>query len=116
MHRQGADPSMMSPEDFLCDFCMHHWTPERPMVEGHRGSLICGRCLTVAYAAVHVLGAGEPAPEGETCLLCLSQKLGPHWRSEVVDARPLVCADCLNQAARQLEKDRDSDWKRPVGS
>ena len=42
----------MTMADFLCDFCRREWTEDSPMVEGHHGSLVCGRCLTVAYIEV----------------------------------------------------------------
>lgn len=109
MHRDGTPERM---EDILCDFCGSSWTDDRPMVEGHRGSCICGRCLSVAYAEVVVAGVGdrpEPLPSGmtvsdlipgapdlrdpahagpavEPCCLCLeSGRDEPHWRSPLHD-------------------------------
>jgi len=114
MHREGSDPGLMSAEDFLCDYCLNHWTPQRPMVEGHRGSLICGACLSVAYLEVKVRGSASPLEEHETCCLCLTPRTCGHWRSEAPALRPLVCADCIEQAARKLEKDKDCDWTRPM--
>jgi hypothetical protein len=113
MHRPGADPDRMGPEDFLCDFCGGHWAPDRPMVEGHRGSLICGPCLTVAYTALKLARDNSPPQPGETCVMCLAPKDSPHWRSPATPVHPLICEPCADQAARQLEKDKDSDWSRP---
>lgn len=114
MHRPGSNELDMTAEDFLCDFCASHWAPDRPMVEGHRGSLVCGPCLSVAYAAVvHHAHNDRPEP-GETCVLCLAEKQDPHWRSPVTPAHPLLCAPCIEQAARKLEKDRDCEWSRPT--
>jgi hypothetical protein len=112
MHRPGSNPDHMTAEDFLCDFCLHHWTPDRPMVEGHRGSLLCGECLTMAY----VLAKSPHAPtatEDAACILCLQHKPGPHGLGPRADG-PIVCAECIEQAARKLEKDKDCDWRRPV--
>lgn len=101
----------MTAEDFLCDFCLRHWADDRPMVEGHRGSLLCGPCLTVAYTQVVFLGQGVKVID-RVCTLCLSQKDGPHWISPATSAP--ACADCLEQAAKRLERDRDSGWNRPT--
>ena len=35
---------------FRCDFCRSGWDERLAIVEWHRGSIICGRCLSVAYA------------------------------------------------------------------
>ena len=64
MHRPGSDPLDMRAEDFLCDFCGEHWSEERPMVEGHHGSLACGPCLTAAFRATW-LAAGAVAERAE---------------------------------------------------
>ena len=52
MHRPGADPVDLNPEDFWCDFCRRPWSDQVPFVEGHRGSCICGNCLSMAWIAV----------------------------------------------------------------
>ncbi|CAG1006271.1 hypothetical protein PHYC_03308 [Phycisphaerales bacterium] len=113
MQRQGADPENMSAEDFLCDFCLRCWAPQRPMVEGHRGSLVCGECLAEAHRAVVVRGEGISVPDPEACALCLMHKDEPHWRSTKVEARPVVCRTCIKRSGAILEKDPDSGWKRP---
>lgn len=112
MHRPGANPAEMHPEDFLCDFCGRAWNGEFPMVEGHQGSLICGSCLTVAYAEV-VRAKQGTAPDGYRCTMCLEERDDPGWRSPAREAA-CACARCLRQAGAQLEKDPDWEWTRPA--
>lgn len=113
MHRPGADPEHMTAEDFLCDFCGLCWAPERPMVEGHRGSLICGVCLAEAHRVVVLRGEGVRLSEGETCTLCLSPKDEPHWRGPA-STRPAACKVCIKRSGAILEKDAESGWTRPI--
>jgi hypothetical protein len=114
MHRPGCDPDNMMPEDFLCDFCGACWSRERPMVEGHRGSLICGTCLGVAYTRLWLDLAGEPLSVDATCTMCLVNNGDPVWRAPV---RPeaVICKRCAKQSAVMLERDPDSGWTRPTG-
>jgi hypothetical protein len=90
------------------------------MIEGHRGSCICGRCLTVAYAAVMLQGH-EPAPAEYRCPMCLEddrdrQALGragePGWPSPL-DQGAVICRRCIEQGARALEREPESGWGRP---
>lgn len=113
MHRPGADPDNMSAEDFICDFCRRCWAQDRPMIEGHRGSLICGLCLAAAHTEVVLNGGGVRLPEGETCVLCLAPKDEPHWRGRA-EARPPACKTCIKRSGAMLEKDPDNNWKRPT--
>ncbi|HVZ93108.1 MAG TPA: hypothetical protein VG797_01215 [Phycisphaerales bacterium] len=101
----------MQMTDFLCDFCRGVWVEGLPMVEGHQGSLICGKCLTVAYAEI-VNQAKPSAPEGYTCIMCLEERPDPGWRSPLHD-EAMICARCIRQAAGALVKDKDSGWKKP---
>lgn len=131
MHRQGADPANIQMADVLCDFCAQPWTDARPMVEGHRGSCICGPCLTVAWTELVTVGPGDPAtgnesaPDGEptadgepsaqveTCALCLEPARDrPRWRSPI---RPTAaaCLRCVKQAAGIMHKDPDIEWSKP---
>ncbi|GAB4545751.1 MAG: hypothetical protein Tsb0013_03860 [Phycisphaerales bacterium] len=110
MQREGADPSNMQVQDFLCDFCGRAWNGAFPMVEGHRGSLICGNCLTVAYTEV-VLHACDSAPAGATCTMCLEERDDPMWASPVREA--YSCRRCLRQGGTRLHKDPDWDWTKP---
>ncbi len=102
----------MTPADFLCDFCMGAWDGSAPMVEGHRGSLICGKCLTVAYRAL-VLGEGEAVGPGLECTLCLETRQQSAWRSPLSD-NAVACERCIRQAAQTLTKDEDSEWTKPA--
>lgn len=111
MHRPGSDPEFMTEQDFLCDFCERCYAPDRPMVEGHRGSLICGPCLASAFAVLWNLGKGEEVPEETVCTLCLSHNGDPIWRSPLREA--LVCKRCAKQSAVMLERDPESGWERP---
>ena len=114
MYREGADPNDMSMQDVLCDFCGSAWTEQTPMVEGHRGSCICGGCLSVAFAELVRLKQGVPLPDGEVCALCLSaDKERPHWNSPVRDGA-VVCSRCVKQAAGVLHKDDAWDWSKPT--
>lgn len=113
MHRPGADMENAGPEDFLCDYCHHHWSDDRPMVEGHRGSLICGKCLTVAYREVVLGGGGVGPSSGAACALCLQTNPTRHWVSPL-DENVLACVSCIEKSARMLAKDPDSDWTPPT--
>jgi hypothetical protein len=113
MRREGCDEENLKPEDFLCDFCGNTWSPERQMVEGHRGTLICALCLTEAYAKVIRRGEGTGVPEMVVCTLCQAHHEAPHWQGPGAGA-PVACKRCIEQSARILEKDPDSGWKRPT--
>ena len=52
MFKDGADPEEISMSDVLCDFCGNEWKEEVPMIEGHQGSCICGKCLKMAWQQV----------------------------------------------------------------
>lgn len=107
----------MSAEDFLCDFCLRHWREDLPMVEGHRGSLICGECLTRAYAMLVLDQGGAKVREHDNCTLCLLHRDVEHFAglpsAEASRADPVACRSCVEQAVRTLERDPSSGWKRP---
>lgn len=107
------DPTKSGNEFFLCDFCRRHWEPDRPMVEGHQGSLICGHCLTAAYASVVRLDQAAALPPGAKCTLCLEERPDKHWTSPL-HPECAVCARCIRQAAGTLSKDKESAWSRPA--
>lgn len=121
MQRPGADTEDMNLSDFLCDFCRREWDGQFPMVEGHKGSLICGDCLTIAYTET-VLHNLNSAPKGTTCTMCLEERggggdnmwLGPHEGDETAP-RAAACERCIKQGAGRLHKDEDWDWKKPAG-
>ncbi len=115
MHRNGADPTNMQPGDFICDFCLTPWDGTFPMVEGHKGSLICGQCLSVAFAeAATSSPSTDPASEPRKCTMCLAEKDGAGWASPLHDA--WTCVTCIKRGSGKLHKDPDWDWRKPTGS
>lgn len=112
MHTTRPDGSLI---ESTCDFCGRIWDPQGAelMIEGHQGSLICLKCLTVAYAEVSVQGGGAQH-RGRRCTLCLEDRDQPQWESPV-NAGAHACLRCIRQAATALEKDPDSGWRRPGG-
>ena len=107
------DPEAQGQARFRCDFCGQAWTDERPMVEGHRGSLICAPCLGVAYAELVLHKAGVDLPADSTCRLCLERKDEPHWAG-LVNEDALACKRCVRQSAAVLHSDDDIAWSKPV--
>lgn len=95
---------------FKCDYCRQPWRDERPMIEGHKGSLLCTNCLTMACIDV-----SEPdAPY--RCVMCIRDNLElPRWESPMY-AGTCLCRECIQQAARVLNKDADVPWTIPEGS
>ena len=121
MRKPGTDENNVQMSDVLCDFCQREWTEDLAMVEGHQGSCICGKCLTVAYVEV-VLDKNAPAIGEFKCALCLetrpdriSLKRGdePGWRSPI-NADAAICKRCVKQTAGVLQKDKESGWKKPA--
>ena len=119
MQRPGVDPSNVQMSDILCDFCHRAWSEDEPMVEGHRGSCICGRCLTVAYTDAIIGGTGETSDA--RCVMCLederdraAMKRGgqPCWRSPLHESA-VICGRCIELAATALQKDGDFTWSKP---
>ena len=70
MRQPGTDPDNVQMSDVLCDFCRREWTEDVPMIEGHQGSCICGRCLTLAYTDIVL--TGTPPSYGYRCPMCLA--------------------------------------------
>ena len=95
-----------------CDFCGTDWDQILPMIEGHRGSVICLECVKLALDGV---AAVDTAVECTMCLRPL-QAGSPRWRRSQVpehaNAEAAICADCLKQAAGAFSKDREVpfDW------
>ncbi|MBO6512608.1 MAG: hypothetical protein JJ974_01415 [Phycisphaerales bacterium] len=109
MHEKDSEGNLV----FVCDYCHQAWSEDRPMVEGHRGSLICGNCLSIAYTQLVHQKLGSPVTDDETCLLCLENgRDDPHWRSPMFD-EAVACRRCLKQSAGVLHKDRDIAWEKP---
>jgi hypothetical protein len=125
MRREGCDENNLEPGDFLCDFCENTWADDRPMVEGHRGSLICAKCLNLAYDLLwnHAPVAGKKAevphdqrmPGGLTCRMCLESREEPCWHSPVVD-ESWICKRCAKQSVVMLERDPEVNYKRPAAA
>src|SRR5579862_2940135 len=110
MHRPTADPENMQPTDFLCDFCGRQWDGESPVVEGHKGSLICGDCLAAAYRVLGLENGGN-APAGATCVMCLEERKERGWAGAT---GAVVCKRCAKQSAAVLAKDKDYQWVKPT--
>ncbi len=102
----------MEPEDFLCDFCHAPWAPERPFVEGHQGSCICGHCLHAALLALDAGARPQAAPE-TACVLCLEAGRGAAFAG-AASPTAHACERCLRQAAGVLGRDRASGWRPPA--
>lgn len=109
MHDKDAQGS----EFFKCDFCHSPWAEDRPMVEGHQGSLICSKCLTLAWIEVISNAGGVTLPEGIVCKLCLEPRTDLCWQSPI-RSDAYACRRCINQSGRILNKDKDSGWKLPA--
>lgn len=112
MRREGTDEANVQMSDVLCDYCHNPWTHDTPAIEGHRGAIICGPCLTAAYADV-VIRARPTAHPGYTCTMCLEQRQDHGWASPRFP-QANVCARCIDLAVTTLEKDSDWHWKRPA--
>ena len=112
--RPGADADNLGPADFLCNFCGRSWADDLPMIEGHQGNLICGRCLSVAYAevALHRGGEADPGPADQpNCVMCLEHRTERRWASPMITGQA-ICVRCIRQAATALERDADSGWRK----
>jgi hypothetical protein len=109
MRRPDTNPDDVQPEDVLCDFCgTAAWADEQPCIEGHHGSIICGRCLTLAWTAVQI----DKAPvEPRACTMCLEERDEPGWQGTAAGAH--ICRRCVKQAAGALHKSKDWDWSKP---
>lgn len=108
------DPAAQGSEFFKCDFCRRAWAEDRPMVEGHQGSLICSGCLTAAFVEViNSKGGVARSDDHEKCTMCLETRDDPHWRSPMFETA-LICRRCIRQSAQAMSKDPDSNWKRPA--
>ena len=111
MQRAGADPENMQTTDFICDFSRKPWDGQFPLVEGHRGSLISGDCLTLAYRFV-VLEEQTALEPGYTCTMCLEERKDRCWQSPAYE-EAVICLRCIRQGATKLHNDPDWDWQKP---
>lgn len=120
MRKPGTDENNVQMTDVICDFCHSEWVEDQPMIEGHQGSCICGRCLSVAYADV-VLHGQNTAPADYTCPMCLeaskdraelNRREEPGWQSPLYP-EATICRRCIKLAGGALHKDEAFDWKKP---
>ena len=123
MRKPGTDENNVQTSDVLCDFCHAEWTEDRPMLEGHQGSCICGNCLSIAYREV-ILHRDNPAGDAYRCVMCLESEKDraainrageAGWRSPMYD-EAAICQRCIKLASGALHKDRDSGWKKPASA
>lgn len=96
-----------------CDFCGIDWDNKSPMIEGHRGSVLCLPCLELALKQI------SPHPESFKCTLCQQDKNEPdqlRWQhpdptpSPGLNPEASICKDCMTQAERVFKKDKSVDW------
>lgn len=93
-----------------CDFCGTEWDQVKPMVEGHRGSVICLDCVKLALDNAATGGAAF------TCTLCLSDREAGSsaWRvpspPDRANADAVICGSCIQQTAEAFGKDRSADF------
>ena len=121
MRKPNTDETNVQMSDVLCDFCHRQWTEDIAMLEGHQGSCICGRCLTLAYTDI-ILNEIDAAPQQYICPMCLEtsddrasleRSSEPAWQSPLYE-EAVICKRCINLAATALDKDKDNNWKKPV--
>ncbi len=111
VHRKGMSEQDVKPEDILCDYCGESaWAAGEPCVEGHRGSIVCGSCLTRAFEAV--VGDGGCGSVDAACRMCVEVRDDPVWSSDF-DPDAHICLRCIKQSATVLEKSGHWDWVRP---
>jgi len=113
MFRPGIDPNNVQMSDVQCDFCHTPWTLDLPLVEGHEGSVICGKCVSVAYLEIVLAAGGEKPIEGLKCRMCLEEREDPSWESPL-DGTVRICRRCIEMAAGAMESDPDTGWTRPT--
>lgn len=110
MHREGTDPDNVQLEDILCDFCTEAaWAAGTPCVEGHQGSVICGKCLSVAFVSIVTCSVDE---QEASCVMCLEKRSAPFWQGLGDDA--IICRRCVKQSAGILQKSSEDDWSKPA--
>ena len=109
MHREGTDPENVKLEDILCDFCSEAaWAAGSPCIEGHRGSVICGKCLSVAFVSIVTCEVEEQEAE---CVMCLEKRTTQIWKGLREEA--IICRRCVKQSSGVLQKSPDYDWSKP---
>lgn len=93
-----------------CDFCGTDWDEVVPMIEGHRGSVVCLACLQQALTAL------RPMSDDFVCTMCLRQlsHKKPRWQHpdqpDQANAQACICGDCIEQATTAFSNDPDVDF------
>ena len=101
MQRIEADGLIIS-----CDFCRTDWDGSAPVIEGHRGAIICLECLKLSLESL------APANETFKCVLCLRDPLPAtldRWNHAETPTTH-ACRECIHQAADVFDRDPDIDW------
>jgi len=96
-----------------CDFCGRQWDEHYPMIEGHRGSIICLDCLKVA------LDAAQPAETPFFCTMAQREYPAgtkvwfPPQAAPGVENNPEAAIgwECIRMAAKGFHKDPDTDFR-----
>ena len=90
-----------------CDFCRTDWDGVSPVIEGHRGAIICLECLKLALDS---LITGDSTYK---CVLCLRDPLPATLARFSHSASPTTyaCRDCIHQTADVFDRDSDIDWQ-----
>lgn len=110
MQRDVDDGVMIS-----CDFCGTDWDEVIPMIEGHKGSVLCLGCLR---HAMDDMSPRDELEDARPCTLCLQTPDAdvPVWahpgpkNSPGLNGEALACRSCLRQAAKGFHKDFDIDY------
>ena len=111
MQRPDCDPKNIQLDDILCDFCHTPWGGQQAMIEGHQGSVICGKCLTVAFTFLCLESHEEPFA-GTKCNMCLEDREEPLWESPLYEGA-WICRRCARMAATSLDRSKDFEWEKP---
>jgi hypothetical protein len=102
MHRIENNALIVS-----CDYCGTDWDGASPVIEGHRGAIICLECLKLALST---LAIGENPFK---CTLCLRESIPasvPRF-NHPNHPETFACKSCIHQTAEVFDKDPDIDWK-----
>lgn len=111
MRKPDTNPDNVKESDILCDFCHREWIDSIPMIEGHHGSCICGKCLDVAWSAV-VSSNLDDSIEDWKCTMCLEHRTDPCYRSPAYE-EAFICRRCIRLTAQVLRKDDPESWDAP---
>ena len=123
MYKPGTNENDVSMSDVLCDFCHREWTDDLPVIEGHRGAVICGHCLAVAWSEM-AAGGATTDPLASMCTMCreqgedraaLDRADEPGWHSPAYP-ESAICTRCITRAADTLERAPDWSWTRGQNS